>query len=307
MTTTATPQNQDLARLVETTYSGSVQVDRAAHVIRGVKIVGLHSPARNRVYLDAALRRAVALYEGTKVNLNHHRPRSPEDFRPLEDRIGRLSDAHFREGEGIFADLAFNPQHPFADTLVWWAEHDSDAIGLSHDALGRETRRGTVRVVESIERVNSVDLVADPATNRGLFESDTAQNDAATPAPADLSHLDVATLRAARPDLVAAILHESQAELDRFRASEALAEKHRRIDALIEEARLPCDLVTDVFRRALLEARDDAHLRELIADRAALARAGTSPQSREQLLVESAANRPLADARSFAQSITVRR
>ena len=44
-------------------------------------------------------------------------------------------------------------------------------MGFSHNVEARTARRGDRVVVEAITRVQSVDLVADPATTRGLFES----------------------------------------------------------------------------------------------------------------------------------------
>src|SRR5690606_5116866 len=43
--------------------------------------------------------------------------------------------------------------------------------GFSHNVEAKTTKRGQSLIVEDILRVHSVDLVADPATTRGLFES----------------------------------------------------------------------------------------------------------------------------------------
>lgn len=146
-----------------------MRVDRAAAVIRGVKILGLES--RNaRSYLPAAMAAAATLYEGIKVNVNHAKPRAGEP-RDYQDRIGLLRGVTMREGAGLFGDLHYNPKHALAEQLLWDAEHASENVGLSHNVLARTSRRGEQLVVEAIERVESVDLVADPATTRSLFES----------------------------------------------------------------------------------------------------------------------------------------
>ena len=54
---------------------------------------------------------------------------------------------------------------------MWDAEHAPENVGFSHNVEARVGRRGDRVVVEAIIRVQSVDLVADPATTRGLFES----------------------------------------------------------------------------------------------------------------------------------------
>ena len=70
------------------------------------------------------------------------------------------------------ADFHYNPKHALAEQLKWDAENASENVGFSHDVMARVSRRGGKAVVEEITRVVSVDLVADPATTRGLFEQD---------------------------------------------------------------------------------------------------------------------------------------
>ncbi len=149
-----------------------LSVDRQQSVIRGVKILGLRS-RNGRVYLPAALAGAVTLYEGAKVNINHPKghPHSPRDY---QDRIGTLRSIAVRGSEGLFGDLHLNPAHALAEQLLWDAEHAPDNVGLSHNVQAQTARRGDEVVVEAILKVQGVDLVADPATTRGLFESAAA-------------------------------------------------------------------------------------------------------------------------------------
>ena len=76
-----------------------------------------------------------------------------------------------RPATGLFADFHFNPKHALAEQLLWDAEHAPENVGFSHNVEARTARRGDHVVVEAITRVQSVDLVADPATTRGLFEA----------------------------------------------------------------------------------------------------------------------------------------
>ena len=146
-----------------------MRVDRQAGVIRGVKVLGLES-RNGRSYLPEALAQAAPLYEDAKVNVNHPRgnPGGPRDY---QDRIGTVRNVGLRAGEGLFADFHFNPKHALAEQLIWDAEHAPENVGFSHNVEARCARRGDRVVVEAITRVQSVDLVADPATTRGLFES----------------------------------------------------------------------------------------------------------------------------------------
>jgi hypothetical protein len=147
----------------------AVRVDREAGVIRGVKVLGLES-RNGRSYLPEALQQAAPLYEDAKVNVNHARgnPAGPRDY---QDRIGTMRNVALRPGEGLFGDFHFNPKHALAEQLVWDAEHSPENVGFSHNVEARTARQGERVVVEAITRVQSVDLVADPATTRGLFES----------------------------------------------------------------------------------------------------------------------------------------
>lgn len=146
----------------------ALRVDRTAGVIRGIKILGPCS-RNGREYLPTALSRAVALYEGAKVNVNHPKghPLSPRDY---QDRIGVIRNVTHRADEGLFADFHFNPKHQLAEQLIWDAENSPENVGFSHNVQAQTSRRADTLVVEDIVRVQSVDLVADPATTRGLFE-----------------------------------------------------------------------------------------------------------------------------------------
>lgn len=143
----------------------SLRVDRERGLISGVKILGLESQ-NGRSYKPQALADAAKLYEGRPVNIDHVEGRR----RSYRDRIGRLANIQLRE-DGLYGDLLVNPKHPLTEQLLWDAENAPENVGLSHDAQGRTVTRGGRVIVESIQSVRSVDLVAEPATTKGLFES----------------------------------------------------------------------------------------------------------------------------------------
>jgi len=146
----------------------SLRVDRDAGVIRGVKLLGLAS-RNGRQYRENALIEAMGLYEGAKVNVNHPKGSAlaPRDY---QDRLGIVRGVQFRRGEGLFGDLHFNPRHALSEQLVWDAENAPQNVGMSHNVLARTKRVGDDIVVEAITKVQSIDLVADPATTSGLYE-----------------------------------------------------------------------------------------------------------------------------------------
>lgn len=154
-------------------------VDAAAGIIRGVKLIGGES-VNGRIYPPAVLRAAVPQYEGAKVNVNHPAGNDPLKPRCVEDRIGIIRGVRFVEGAGggLFGDFHYNPKHRLAEQIAWDAMNQPEALGFSHNAL---LRPGAVRegrcTVEEIVKVRSVDLVADPATTRSLFESENPRMD----------------------------------------------------------------------------------------------------------------------------------
>lgn len=139
-------------------------------LIRDVKILGLTS-RNGRTYPPEVLQSAAPLYEGAKVNVNHAE-NSACQARDYRDRIGSISHVIYKENAGLFADFHFNPNHPQARQLVWDARNAPQNVGFSHCVEAVISRRNESVVVEKIVRVISVDLVADPATTNGLFESE---------------------------------------------------------------------------------------------------------------------------------------
>lgn len=158
-----------LTPLFEVTYSDAPQVDSDAGVIRGVKILGRTS-RNGREYSDAALHQAARFYEGLGVNLNHRGQERTGGERTVEEGLGWLQNIEVRP-EGVFGNLHYFRSHQHANLLVEAAQRNPKRFGLSHHAEGRVERRDGRLVVESIESVRSVDVVQNPATSSGLFES----------------------------------------------------------------------------------------------------------------------------------------
>ncbi|MBI3837671.1 MAG: hypothetical protein HY288_07030, partial [Planctomycetia bacterium] len=259
--------------------------------------------------LPAALTDAVGLYEGAKVNVNHPKG-NPAAARDYQDRLGSIRNVSVRHGDGLFGDFQFNPKHALAEQLLWDAAHAPENVGFSHNVEARTSRQGGQTVVEAILKVQSVDLVADPATTRGLYENAGGASAAAQPEllVEALAQASAEQLRAARPDLVEAIQAEVrgqlaavQGELDRLRACEAAQQRRAAAVQLLKEFKLPDPdqadtltkpIVSDLFLETLLAAPNEQAMRTLVQERAsAIASArkldrGSStwarPSSREQ-------------------------
>lgn len=152
--------------LLELAISQAVQVDRESGIVRGVRVLGLTS-LNGRTYLPGAIAKAKGLYEGRKVNYDH----TPNKERTVGDRAGWLQDVRVDTDGGLSADLHLLVSDPRAAKVLEAAEKRPELIGLSHDATGRTRRDGDRMFVEEILGVRSVDLVADPASVKSLFES----------------------------------------------------------------------------------------------------------------------------------------
>ena len=148
-------------------YQG--RIDRRRGIISGVKILGLTS-RNNRRYPLETLEAAIPLYQNAKVNLNHpeHNPTEPRRY---QDRFGLVRNVRIVPNEGLFADFHFNPKHQYAEQLLWDAENSPENVGFSHNIEAEVVQENDGMLVKKILAVRSVDLVADPATTQGLFES----------------------------------------------------------------------------------------------------------------------------------------
>lgn len=292
---------------------GSIlEVDAAAGVVKNVKLLGVTS-ANGRVYSEGAMHAAKQLYEAAPVFLNHKQ--KPGDVRSVTERFGEPYGVTVKPGQGLFAEtFKFNPKHPFAEQFVWDAQNAPHRLGFSHDIVGRTTVKDGKTIVESISKVNSIDLVAQPATTRGLYEQ-------VEPEGANAVEITLEAVKA-KPEIVAAILKEHQnseaekakdaeiktlrEQVDRHETAAKLAAKKAAVAKAIEEAKLPKELVSDVFV-GLCEAADEAGLKALIEDRQALVKglpASKAPQSKEQGVTEGVGGAVAADPKAAAKRWT---
>ncbi|KKN29892.1 hypothetical protein LCGC14_0839700, partial [marine sediment metagenome] len=251
-------------------------------------------------------------------------PTGPRDYR---DRIGAIRSVTVRPGEGLFADFHFNPKHALAEQLAWDAQHAPQNVGFSHNVQAQTARRGREVDVEALTKVQSVDLVADPATTRGLFESE-ARHDDTPPAGKPTSKLCVDDLRREHAELVESLCREQtarieqlQAEIERLTARETAHQKQRLIRQVLREFHLPDpdaadgrdqSIVSERFLQSLLAAENEGAIRELVEERAALVRglrgvdlSRTSndgkPSSRDQHSLEEFGS---DDTKAFVDAIT---
>lgn len=140
------------------------RVNRTAGTIDGVLICGTAS-ANGRDYPARVLRRDFAVYEGRPVNCDHGREST------VDRRFGWFSHVYPGPDGRPRGRLNCLKSHPMYARVMEAAERNPALFGFSHVALC-DTRPGPGgrEVVEAIRAVESIDLVAQPATTKGLFE-----------------------------------------------------------------------------------------------------------------------------------------
>lgn len=149
------------------------RIDRNAGIMFGVKLIGVHSENNGgkRKYQIDALERAVQLYEGAPVYIDHViDPKDAAKVRGQREHWGEVRSVEVRP-DGLYGDVHYLKSHHQTAEILERAERFPRRVGCSHSARAAcEYRRGQ-ELITDIVAVRSVDLVTQPATTKTLFES----------------------------------------------------------------------------------------------------------------------------------------
>lgn len=167
-----------------------------------VRIIKYGDSLNARRYPEAVMRAAASMYEGAKA-YDRHRSEAEMRSGTIQGLVGYFAGVA-AEPDGLYADLRLLPSAGHAAealdaTLASQSTGREPLIGLSHDVLAafRTVTENGVQMQEATEivRVNSADLVADPAAG-GMVARMVANNDPTGTAAADAAVLhDVSTGR----------------------------------------------------------------------------------------------------------------
>ncbi len=149
---------------VESAPFAQSRVNREAGYIDGVLICGVQS-RNGRDYPPAVLARDYARYESAPGNADH------ADESTVGRRLGWFSDVRPGADGRPRGRLNLLKSHPLAESVFEAAERNPSLFGMSHVAVCGTKRVNGRETVESINKVLSIDLVADPATTTSLYES----------------------------------------------------------------------------------------------------------------------------------------
>lgn len=174
--------------VVETSFC---EFDEETSTIKNVALLGRVS-RNGRTYSDKSFEDASAVFEGAPCFLDHPDPKTNQKVRSY---VGRFSGIHEDTSTGKMRAARFeiiNKDHlPFLKSLV--EKQVKRGVGLSINASGVLKNK----VVERIHACSSIDLVAHPATNSGLFESEEQENETV-----DYEKMTLEDIKKNRPDLL---------------------------------------------------------------------------------------------------------
>jgi len=142
-------------------------------ILSGVCICGLES-ANGRTYPREVLARAAAKYEGANVYLDHSEARNG---RGVREWFGKIRNPRPRADGRLEGDLHYETNNSFAREFESRVKNFPDSLGMSHVVQAQTSLRAGREIVEEIETVESVDLVASPATASGILESRNSMNE----------------------------------------------------------------------------------------------------------------------------------
>ncbi len=234
---------------------GVERVDREAGVLRGVKLLGYES--KNDEGRRRYVKPQASLYENRPVNVNHP---GWEDVK-VQDRWGVIMPGTVAvEDDGVFGDIEFNPHKPSTEEILWWAEKHPDQLGMSHVAFG-ESEVINDMIWLTVTEVESVDLVARPATTEGFFEAKEQESQMNYE---DLYKESQRKLEAetARADTAEKALTVAEQSLATEQADRAKSESDAKRRTMLTEADL--GKVKPAFAKAVLACESDEDAAALI-------------------------------------------
>lgn len=211
----------------------SSRVDGEAGTIENVVLAGPQSK-NGRRYRTAGLSKAVPLYDGVRVYLNHPTAddlKARHGGRDVRELAGWVTHPRFSEGK-VKGTLNILPPHAW---VLEVAARKPDLLGMSHVARGAIAKEGEETIVEEILSVRSVDIVSDPATTRSLFEHREENGDEGSPGH-DEGGTEMTTkeLRESHPDLVAEIREEVLREIKASGEMEGLKAKVKELEESVK-------------------------------------------------------------------------
>jgi uncharacterized protein YggU (UPF0235/DUF167 family) len=258
------------------------EAKNGSFIIEGMALLGAKSK-NNRNYPDDTRKKAIGLFEGIKAYCNHPKKGDEDEPRAVQELIGRHRNVRFDEGASMVrSDLHLSPTRLVKDYIIPHIRSNPSIIGNSISAAGKIADDGTVM---EITKARSVDLVAEPATTSGIYESTQKNVDKNTKGEktmkVDLKEVmeDEEAMAALREHFEEEFEVESSVanlkgenselkeQLAAYKMKEQVVAVKEEIDGILTEAKLPEDTKKDPELRAILESAKDKDARKAIVSR----------------------------------------
>jgi hypothetical protein len=272
------------ARIEQITEGGRVR-----YVLRNVSMLSEQSK-NGRTYSGQVQEEAVPIFEGIKAYADHPTKANENEPRRIKETIGRYKNVRFVGAVKMtYGDLFLARTKLVNDYIIPIAESDPSLIGSSINAFGRMDSKGNV---EKITRAQSVDLVTEPATTKGLYESVTIRESKTTEKGEEAMTLEEVLKDEALMDKLRSHIHE---ELDLVASYE---EKDEQIKKLAEQIK-----TIEKDQADKLKALEEENTKLRLADKLKNTEAEITSLLAESKLPEEAKKelRPLLDKASDAE------
>jgi hypothetical protein len=261
--------------------------DYEALVIRNVSLLGAES-ANGYTYTEAAMKDAAKLLEGAVQYLNH----SFDDGIPRDvlDVFSEVKNPRYEVGKNkVYGDMYLVNTPQIREEVLPRIERFKHKFGNSIVAMGEAEEIEGKTYITKLSGIESCDLVSDPATTKGLFESIANKpNSPGGGTKMEFSVKDVKENKEVYDELKSEILKEIKdgqtldtlikkvdflegenkklkIENDNYKRDRAIEEKAKLIEKEIKEAKIPAIAVTETWKSMLLD-KDEIDIKKAVSE-----------------------------------------
>jgi hypothetical protein len=241
-------------------------------IIENMALLGGKSK-NGRTYSKDVRIKASKVFEGIKAYMNHPDADKVNDPRKVQELIGRHKGVYFDEATDMLrSNLHLSPTHLVKEYLIPHAKANPGILGNSINASGKIDSKGNVL---EVTKGRSVDVVAEPATTNGLFESvQNTKTTASTNSEGGEKPMTIKELleNTENASLVAELREHFREELD---VESSVAELQEEVQELreqvaeyemVEKKQEDAAAITKMLKESKLDEEDQATVRELLED-----------------------------------------
>lgn len=162
---------QDFSESFDSVLDGSTKIvesKNGSFIVEGMALLGAKSK-NGRTYSADTRRNAVKIFEGAKAYADHPVKGREDEPRRVMELIGIHRNVRFDEATDMLrSNLHLSPTDLVKGYIIPHAKSNPGIIGNSINASGKIANDGNVM---EITRARSVDIVTEPATTNGIYES----------------------------------------------------------------------------------------------------------------------------------------